>query len=299
MKIFVFGSANLDSVYRVPRIVLPGETLASSSCEIFAGGKGLNQAIASAKAGAEVLFLGAVGKDGDLLIQMLKNAGVRTEFVKDSALPTGCAVIQVADSGENSIILFHGANYDIDESYIDQALFAAKEGDLLILQNEINRLERIIEKAYQKGMRILLNPSPFEEKLRKLDYRKISYLILNEVEANGLTGAANPEKLREWVGKVNPDLKVILTLGKKGSVYLDGEKEIHQGIFKVKAVDTTAAGDTFTGFFAAGLTRGLAIEECLKISALASAIAVTRKGAGPSIPTMDEVKKELPLRTEE
>ena len=159
-----------------------------------------------------------------------------------------------------------------------------------MLQNEINCLDYIIDQAYEKHMTIILNPSPFDSALDQCDLKKISVFLLNEVEGKQISGHEDPEKILETMQEQFPDAKIVLTLGENGVVYADKERRIQQGIFKVKAVDTTAAGDTFTGYFVAALAKGLPMEETRRLCSEASAIAVSRKGASPSIPKMEEVE---------
>lgn len=292
MKILNFGSLNIDYVYSVEHFVRAGETISSTRMEQFCGGKGLNQSVAFARAGAEVYHAGCIGAEGHLLIDMLDQSGVNTTFVKMvSTVPCGHAIIQISPTGENCILLYGGANQSITEDMIDEVLAHFSEGDLLMLQNETNALERIIQKAHQKGMLIALNPSPFNEKITALDFSLIDWIILNETEGQEITGESEPQKILSTLLNRYPHIKIVLTLGSKGSVYADVNNQATHGIFKTKAVDTTAAGDTFTGYFFASVMRGIHPEQALAIASAASAITVSRKGAAPSIPTMEEVQK--------
>lgn len=289
MKVLNFGSLNLDYVYSVDHIVMPGETLSSAEMNTFCGGKGLNQSIALAKAGVSVYQAGLIGEDGGALVYELRKAGVNTEFVKFVQGKTGHAIIQVDKSGQNCILLYGGANQKMTKSYIDEVLSHFDKGDILLLQNEINLLNYIIECAYEKGMMIILNPSPYNEKLNPCDFGKISLFLLNEVEGGQITGESRPEEILKKMRESYPDAKIMLTLGSEGCVYRDKDRTCHAGIFKVDAVDTTAAGDTFTGYFISSIIDGLPVEEGLRLASKASAIAVTREGAAPSIPTKEEV----------
>jgi len=165
--------------------------------------------------------------------------------------------------------------------------------DILLLQNEVNLLPYIVDKAYELGMQIALNPSPFNEKLEQVDMSKISIFLLNEVEGGQITGLTEPEEIIAKIQELYPHAKIVLTLGKDGAVYADETQKHYQPIFKVKAVDTTAAGDTFTGYFLAGLAEGMPIPDVLRMSAKASSIAVSREGAVPSIPYRAEVMESL------
>ena len=173
---------------------------------------------------------------------------------------------------------------------IDEVLKSFGEGDYLLLQNEINELPYIIDQAYKKKMKIVLNPSPFDDYLRECDMKKISIFIMNEIEGKELTGETKAEEILKKVQELYPNADVVLTLGEDGSMYKTGDEITRQGIVKVKAVDTTAAGDTFTGYFLAGLAEGLLPKENLARCAKASAITVSRKGAAPSIPRKEELK---------
>ncbi len=289
MKILNFGSCNIDYVYSLDHIVKPGETQTSLKMEVFPGGKGLNQSIALAKAGVNAYHAGVLGNDGGMLFDILKENGVNTKHLKTADIKNGHAIIQVNSDGENSIFLYPGSNEAVDTDYIDFVLSDFQKDDLLLLQNEISNIDYIIRKAYEKGMTVILNPSPYNEKIEKLDFNMISYLILNEVEAEQITHFNETDKIIEFFNCHYPSLKIMLTLGKNGCVYADDKNKFYQDIFKVKAVDTTAAGDTFTGYFIAGIAEGEAIRDILKTASAASALAVSKKGAAPSIPEKEKV----------
>ena len=293
MKILNFGSCNIDYVYSLDHIVEVGETETTYGHNTFPGGKGLNQSVAAAKAGATVYHAGCVGYDGKLLTNVLSENGVDISLLKTIDQKTGHAIIQVSAKGENSIFLYPGSNEMVEKEYIDQVLEHFGEGDVVLLQNEISNVDYIVEKAYQKRMCIILNPSPFNEKIGKIDFQKLSYILINEVEAKGISGFDLPEESLAYIKKNYPNLKVLLTLGRQGCIYMDQAVELHQPAFEVEAVDTTAAGDTFTGYFIAELSRGTDCAEILKIASAASAIAVTRHGAAPSIPLREEVLSAL------
>ena len=202
---------------------------------------------------------------------------------------TGHAIIQVDPSGQNCILLFGGANQAVTDVQIEETLSRFGAGDFLLLQNEINGLEQLMEKAAGKGIRIAFNPSPIDGKISQLPLEKVEFFLLNEIEGAALGGGTRPEEILEGLKKRYPKAKIVLTLGKEGALYFDGEKTFFQPIFPVKAMDTTAAGDTFTGYFLEAVSRGLPGDVCLKRAAAASAIAVSRKGASPSIPDGAEV----------
>lgn len=293
MKVLNFGSLNIDYVYKVDHFVEKGETISSRSLQIFTGGKGLNQSVALGRAGAEVYHAGCIGKDGAFLLDMLKSAGVDVSHVVElEEVRTGNAIIQNNVDGDNCIILYGGANQQVTRKQVDQTLEYFSSGDYLILQNEINELPYIVDRAHEKCMNIVLNPSPMNEKIQELALEKIDWFLLNELEASQITGveASDTNRCIAELRERFPDARIVLTLGGDGSCYADREKIITQKIYPVRTVDTTAAGDTFTGFFLASILQKKMVEEALDIAARAAAIAVSRQGAAPSIPTMEEVE---------
>ena len=293
MKILNFGSCNIDYVYSLDHIVEAGETETSYKRETFPGGKGLNQSIAVAKAGAKIYHAGCIGCDGDILSDILSENGVDISYLNKVSENNGHAVIQVSAKGENSIFIYPGSNEAVSKDYIDAVLENFGQGDIILLQNEISNVDYIVEKAYQKKMCIILNPSPFNEKIEKIDFNKLTYIILNEVEAKAISGLDSPEESLPQIKNKYPELKVMLTLGSNGCIYSDSSCEFYQSAFTVDVVDTTAAGDTFTGYFVEGISKGDDYQSILKIASAASAIAVSRKGAAPSVPHKCEVLSSL------
>ena len=293
MRVLNIGSLNIDYDYTVDHIILPGETEATGSRNIFLGGKGMNQSCALAKAGAEVYHGGLIGQDGKMFLDACKEFGVDDRYIRIVDGPSGHTVIQIDKNAQNSILLYGGANQKLTTVYIDEVLAHFTSDDILLLQNEVNLLPYIVDKAFEKGMQIALNPSPFNEKLDGVDMEKISIFILNEVEGFQLTGKDEPGAIIQTLRARFPHARIMLTLGKDGAVYADGQQQLFQPVFPVRAVDTTAAGDTFTGYFLAGLSERLPMEKILRISAKAASIAVTREGAVPSIPYRQEVMEAL------
>lgn len=293
MRILNFGSLNLDEIYRVPRFVAPGETLASAGRTVNFGGKGLNQSVALARAGAPVFHAGCIGPEGGPIAAFLKENGVDVQFLLPVSRPQGRAVIQVTDTGENCILLFGGSNEAVSEQQADEVLAHFDAGDWLVLQNEIPCVEYLVRQAAARGMYILLNPSPFSEALRGLNYNALCWLAVNEVEARQLTGETRPEKVWAALHKAHPQLNLLLTLGGDGAVCFTPREQFRQAAFPARAADTTGAGDTFTGFFLAGLTAGLPLPECMRHAAMAAALCVTRPGAAHAIPTAGEVERAL------
>lgn len=290
MKILNFGSLNLDYVYSVDHIVEPGETILSTNLDVFPGGKGLNQSIALARAGAQVYHAGMLGPDGGLLLDVLKQNHVDVSYVMQVEERTGNAIIQVGGNGQNSIVLFGGANRKNTKSHVDAALSHFGKGDMILLQNEINLLDYIIEQARQREIKIALNPSPFDGAVRECDLSKVSYFLMNEIEGSQITGQTEPDSILLSMRNDYPSAATILTLGKEGVVYSADGATCEHGIYDIQVADTTAAGDTFTGFFLAALLNGEEIPEALRLASVASSLAVSRKGASPSIPQMDEVR---------
>ncbi|MBR0437400.1 MAG: ribokinase [Clostridia bacterium] len=293
MNVLVFGSMNIDRTYTVGHFVRAGETLTADRMELFCGGKGFNQAIALSRAGVRTQMAGAVGTDGDFLLEPLKKEGVDLKHVKRTDGVSGHAVIQVNAEGNNCIIILAGANGTITHDDADRALASCGAGDWLVLQNEISSLDYIICTAKAKGMTVVLNPSPFNETLDTCDFRCIDYLLVNEIEAAAIAKCpegASFDEIRKAVRARYPQMNVLMTLGHRGSVFEDKDgNRAECGVYRVNAVDTTAAGDCFTGFFLAELIAGKPASAALKTAAIASGISVSRKGASPSIPTRAEV----------
>ena len=293
MKILNFGSCNIDYVYTLDHIVREGETQSTVKMETFPGGKGLNQSIAIARAGAQVYHAGCIGADGTALQTLLTESGVDVSFLQTLPAKNGHAIIQVNAVGQNAIFLYAGTNEMIDKPFIDSVLAHFGAGDILLLQNEISNVQYIIDQAHGKDMRIIFNPSPYNQTIQTIDFNKLSYILLNEVEAKEISACSTPEEALAYFHRDFPRLKVVLTLGEKGCVYQDSQQQLEQAAFHVQAVDTTGAGDTFTGYFVAGLASGTQEKTILQTASAASALAVSRKGAAPSIPTKDEVLKAL------
>lgn len=293
MKILNIGSMNLDMVYQVDHIVRPGETESSFRMNVFLGGKGLNQSVAAAQAGAEVYQGGMIGQDGQPFLDACAKYGIDSRYIRRTEGPSGHAIIQIDRNAQNSILLFGGANQMLTQAYVEETLTHFASGDILLLQNEVNLLPCIIDKAYEKGMRIALNPSPYNEKLQAVDLGKVSIFLLNEVEGGQITNQTQPDVMIEKLLELFPHAQIVLTLGMDGAIYADTQQKYFQPIYPVEAVDTTAAGDTFTGYFLAGICEGMSIPDSLRMSAKASSIAVSRHGAVPSIPSHTEVVKSL------
>ena len=285
MNILNFGSLNIDLVYQVEHIARPGETIASSSHQVFAGGKGANQSAALARAGAHVFHAGQVGPDGQWLVDKLAGLGVDVQHIRVGGVPTGHAIIQVDRRGQNSIVLFAGANTQISRGAINAVLSRFDRGDILLLQNEINDVSYIIAAASERGLTICLNPAPFGPQVRAYPLEWVDVLIVNETEATGLAGASTLAAL----AALCPHAQIALTLGAAGVQYRSPTEEFHLPAPHVEAIDTTGAGDTFIGYFLQGLTADMTARDAMARAVQAAALCVTRPGAMDSIPAADEI----------
>lgn len=289
------GSLNIDYTYQVEHIVKPGETLSSTKLEVFPGGKGLNQSVALARAGANVYHAGKIGMDGQFLLTICKENGIDTRYIEMVEERTGNAIIQVEKGGQNSILLYPGANHCLTRQYMDTVLQDFKQDDILVLQNEVNELAYLIDTAYAKGMRIFLNPSPMEDVLLSYPLNKVDTFLMNEVEGYQITKKQAPEEILKAMKQMFPNAKVVLTLGDKGAYFQYQDKLLYQDANKVEAIDTTAAGDTFTGYYIALLLEKDNQQEALYMASLAAALAVKKRGATSSIPRRIEVEKYVEL----
>ena len=289
MKILNFGSVNIDNCYRVREFVRAGETISALEVTRHAGGKGFNQSVALARAGAQVCHAGCIGEDGIFLKNMLDAAGVDAGLLRISGVPTGNAIIQINARGENCIILYTGANGCVTAEYAEEVFRNFSSGDVLLIQNEISCLEYIVKRAVEKGMRIAFNPSPMNSGVSMAMLEAADWLFVNQLEAEEICGAQGRENCLRLLGERFPRTAVIMTLGGDGVVYRDEKQRLSHGIYPVRALDTTGAGDTFTGFFLAAVLSGGSVEYALEIASKAAAISVTRPGAAESIPTMQEV----------
>ena len=294
MKMVVFGSLNIDRTYSLEEFVRPGQTVSAKKMEQFCGGKGFNQAIALRRAGNEVCFAGAVGQDGQMLLEALDANGIDRQHVKVTAGATGHAIIQLDKRGGNCIIILAGANGEIIEADVASTLADFGADDLIILQNEISCVPSILRRAHEKDMIVAFNPSPYDGRITDCDLSCVDYLLVNEVEGAAMAGQTAPEAILDVLHSRYPALNVVLTLGGEGAIYQrkDGER-FTCGIHKVEAVDTTAAGDTFTGYFLSESLRHGEADRALRVATVAAGIAVSRKGAEPSIPRMAEVAAVL------
>ena len=289
MKVLNFGSVNIDYVYQMAHFIRPGETAPCEMLTTGCGGKGLNQSIALAKAGTKVYHAGLYGKEGQFLLDKMNAAGVDTGFMRLGEGPNGHAIIQVEKSGQNCIILYGGTNRQVTDGYVDEVLAHFEKGDVLVLQNEINNMPYLMKKAHEKGLRIAFNAAPYGPEVLAYPLETVTWLIVNEVEGAGLSGKEDFDEIAETLVRKYPGVTVMLTMGKSGCLYKSQEETVRVPACRVDAVDTTAAGDTFIGYFVRGMIEGLPVEETLKQATVASAIAVTKPGAADSVPALEEV----------
>lgn len=299
------GSLNIDDVFRTTHIVRPGETIPSRTLDRYPGGKGLNQSTALARAGAPTRHIGRIGDDGIFLKDGLAADGADISGIAVGDVPTGHAIIQVGDDGENAIVLFGGANQAWEESDIARVINGAEAGDVLLMQNEINGMAELMTAAAAAGMRLALNPAPMGPEVLDYPLEKLNWLVVNEIEGRELAGidleeaggaksdAAEDAVVAE-LRRRYPDTVVVMTLGKKGAIRADGKGTIRSHFPDVgPIIDTTGAGDTFMGYWLAGEVAGMEPEAGLRRACAAGALAVTRPGATTGIPMLDEVEALL------
>ncbi|MDR3280466.1 MAG: ribokinase [Synergistaceae bacterium] len=287
-KILNIGSINIDYVYGVRHFVRPGETISSVSLNVFPGGKGLNQSVALSRAGGSVYHAGKTGPDGGGMIEVMRDAGVDVSLVETTGSATGHAIIQVNSSGENCIILHPGANHELDDAFVGRAMDAFGEGDFIVLQNEVNDMPHILKSARSRRLRIVFNLAPFGPEIKDYPLELVDYFLVNETEGRELSGKSAPEDILGEMMAMFPSSAVLLTIGRDGALYRDAGTTITRGIYEVPVVDTTAAGDTFTGYFVSSVADGIPVSEALRRASVASSIAVSRKGASSSVPTLSE-----------
>ena len=292
MSIVNFGSLNIDHVYQVDRFVSAGETLPSRGYRRHAGGKGLNQAVALARAGAEVRMVGRIGECGAWLKDFLKEEGVDVERVEIIDGATGHAIIQVSPDGENAIVTAGGTNHRITAGSADAALKGFGSGDWLLLQNEISAVDEVIRLGAGKGLKIMFNPAPITPEAAEYPFELVDWIVMNESEGEALTGFSDPNRMLASLVKEYPNLSVVLTMGDKGAILANRAEKYSIPAIAVNAVDSTAAGDTLIGYFLAELAAGTETKAALNTACEAAAFSVTRPGASESIPRRDELERD-------
>ena len=290
-KIINFGSINIDYVYRVPHLVKPGETLSSLDLVTGLGGKGANQSVAIARAGVSVAHVGRVFKGDRWAVALLASTGVDTDNIALIEGASGHAIIQVDDQGENAIVLHGGANQSFSIADIESALNHNQQARYLLMQNETNLLAETFELAQAKGIKIVLNPAPMTDNIKDLPLAKLDTLIVNQGEAEALCGAADIDQMTQQMAALAPQTRVVVTLGGDGAMLLANGEVTHINSPSVDVVDTTGAGDTFVGYFLAGVAEGMNDHDALQRACLAGSIAVTRQGAITAIPDRSEVNR--------
>lgn len=293
MKILNFGSLNLDYVYDVDHFVLPGETMSSLDLFINCGGKGLNQSIAAAKAGNVVYHAGVVGSGGDMLVKELEKNGVDVSYMQTTDQPNGHAIIQVDQNGQNCIILYGGTNQMLTKEYIDATLDSFGKEGLVLLQNETNLVGYIIEEAHKKGLKTALNAAPMNEKVLGYPLDLLDWLIVNEVEGSQIAGCSPEDDILPVLKEKYPHCSILLTLGSRGACCFHNGETYIIPCHKVDVVDTTAAGDTFSGYFLYSMLNGGTVPEALQLASAASAIAIGKKGASDSVPLKADLEEAL------
>jgi ribokinase len=293
MAIINFGSINIDHVYQVDHFVQPGETIASTHYNQLLGGKGANQSIALAQAGADVRHVGSIHENDATFKQALIKKGVDCRGVQCSETPSGHAIIQVTPSGENAIVLFGGANQTITPKTVAKALTDTSSSDWVLTQNETSSIDEVLRQAKEKQLKVAFNPAPMSDSVHRLPLDCVDLLIVNETEAAALTKKDTLDEIVAEFKQQWSKCEVIITLGKAGVMMLKGEECIEVSAFNVDAVDTTAAGDTFIGYFLSAYSSHTDAKRALTRGCAASAIAVTREGAAQSIPSQKEVDRFL------
>ncbi len=291
MSILVFGSLNIDHVYQVEHLVRPGETLPSTEYRRFQGGKGANQSVALARAGAKVYHAGRIGPEGLWLRDAIAADGVDVTHVCLDNVPTGHAIIQVDPAGENSILLFGGANLSVTSDDAHCVLSQFGEGDWLLLQNEISSLPAILREASERRLTVAFNPAPMTPEVLDYPLEGVSLFVVNETEGAALAEIEEPrpDSIVERLQARYPNAAILLTLGAEGSLYARGKERIKTPAQAVEAVDTTAAGDTFIGYFLSELLSGRPAAQALTVATRAAVLCVSRPGAAASIPRRDEL----------
>lgn len=283
MSILCIGSINIDHVYRVARHPAPGETLSDRGHAVHLGGKGANMSLAAVAAGASVRHVGAVGSEGLWCRDRLDMAGIDVAAVAEVEGATGHAIIMVDDAGENIILIHAGANRALTEAQIEAAIAKAKPGDWVLLQNETNLVSFAAETARETGLKVAYAAAPFEAGAARAVIDNVDLLTVNAVEAAQLAEAlgTTPDEL--------PVRSCLITRGADGATYHSSIGALDTPAFNVTPVDTTGAGDTFTGYFLAALDGGEAPHAALRRASAAAAIQITRPGAADAIPSGSEV----------
>ena len=292
MRVLNFGSLNIDYVYQVDEFLLPGETKSALSRSIIPGGKGLNQSVALACAGAEAYHAGIIGNDGALLRDFLLKNKVHADYLLSEDDVGGHTIIQVDNSGQNKIILFGGTNKKFTKEFVDKTLAHFGKDDILLVQNETNLVEYILERASKLGLKTVFNAAPISKEVIHYPLDLVDWLIVNEVEGAELAGTSDPDGILKNLGDRYVNSTIFLTLGPDGCCCSSKD-----GVFKMEAipvekvVDTTAAGDTYIGYLIQAYIDGLSLKEAMMKASVASSLSIQRFGAATSVPSSAEVEK--------
>lgn len=296
-NICVIGSLNMDLVVNVDTMPKPGQTIIGSNFKEVSGGKGANQAVAMARLNGNVSMIGKVGEDGfgQTLINSLKNDKVDTTYIQTSKGATGVALITVDKNAQNSIVVSPGANFEVKEDDIDNNIEAIKNSDIVVLQLEtpLNTIKYALNKAKELNKYTILNPAP-AVKLDDEIIKNVDLLTPNETELEIISGVSiETEEDIQKAAQIMIEKGVkelIVTLGSKGSLYINKEKSMFKKAYKVEAVDTTAAGDSYTGALAVALSQDKNIEDAMDFASKVGALSVLKEGAQSSLPTLEDVK---------
>lgn len=289
MKFINFGSMHIDFVYHVKQIVKARETLSVLEHTTNLGGKGLNQSVALARAGAKVSHVGIIGNDGAELKTTLINNGICTEHVTSLEQPNGHAVIQVNSEGDNTILIFGGTNQKYTPELIEQALASSEPDDIVLVQNQINDVPRIIEQAKNHKRKIIFNLAPVSPNMAYYPLEYVDVFVLNQRQGNLLTQQEKPDAILATLQRRYPQAAFVLTMGQKGVKFVDNHRRFTIPAERVPAIDTNAGGDTFVGYFLARWHLGDSIEHSLELACRAAALCITRKGAATSVPHLCEI----------
>ncbi|HEY0212683.1 MAG TPA: ribokinase [Paenirhodobacter sp.] len=289
MTVFNLGSINADHFYRLPHLPVPGETLAALDYALGLGGKGANQSVALARAGADVRHIGAIGADGRWMADRMAASGVDCRHVTELPGASGHAIIEVDTAGENLILVYPGANRALGAAHVLSALQSARAGDWLVMQNETSAQVEAAQAATVAGLRVAYSAAPFDPAAVRAIIDHVSLLIVNEIEAAQLC-ADFGVALHDL-----PVAQLVVTLGARGAIWYDlaAVTQVSAPPFRVTPVDTTGAGDTFAGYLIAGLAQGLAPDAAMRLASAAAALKVTRAGTADAIPTRAEVEAFL------
>ena len=294
------GSLNIDHVYQVEEISRPGETIHTLDYAKFGGGKGLNQSVAAARAGAEVKHMGCIGQEGRFLADLLAESGVDvSEVLVRENIASGHAIIQVNRAGENSIFIYGGANQTVEAAQLAGVLDGQAQPGWVLFQNETSEVPEMMHLAAERGWSVAYNPAPMADDLAaNFPLDKVSVLFVNQLEGEELTGSNHAERIAGHLLNHYPDMTVVVTRGADGAYCGSAQAAIAVEGIAVRPVDTTGAGDTFIGYFMAGFMKSGSAETALALANCAAAVCVTRAGAAASIPYAAELDDPVVLAQE-